>query len=108
MSTFILCRLTYIWYHVRSRKDRYEKITRYCRDRSDFAAVAWICRAVAPWIDRSANGVGALWHAGLGCRRQPVLPGVFVPQSGRRRIRRDFPALAAVDAACHSGDDNRY
>src|SRR5712672_3037835 len=84
-----------------------EKIAGHRGHRHDLAAAPGIRGSLVARIDRSANGVGPVRYAGIGHRRFAVLPGVPVPQSCHRRIRRDFPALAAMDAAGRPSDGHR-
>src|SRR5450631_2857841 len=79
-----------------------EAVARYRRRRPGLLVAAGIRTALAARIDRSANGIGALRHAGRGYCWRPVLPGLFVPQSCHRDRRRDFHAVAAMEAAGHS------
>ncbi len=46
-------------------------------------------------------------HAGIGCGRRLVLPGLSVPQSRHRHCRRNLSAVTATDAAGHSPDHRR-
>src|SRR5476649_620378 len=100
MSTFIICRSVYIVVNGRwlsgiawpptdpAKEIENEAVARHRRRRPRLL--------VAARIERSANGIGALRHAGRGCCRRRVLPGLFVPQSCHRDCRRDFHAVAAM------------
>ncbi|MGA7996888.1 MAG: hypothetical protein WCA28_18555 [Bradyrhizobium sp.] len=82
MSTFIICRTTYIlpiWpfsplgnadSRAQLGEDRYEAVARYCRHRPDLTVAARLRGIVAPRLDRSATRLGPVRRPGIGCRRR--------------------------------------